>query len=356
MTINRINVRQEIKPQNGELPRNQNTSFKGAGFNPVLVVMDGIEKGGFPAEFLSQDMLGMAFPRIGAGLNRNRDKTGEYNWKFAVQEAIREFITGPSAIAIPFAVLFMARKKFGASNAVPCHFINGFGENFAEYAKKPGVNLSDAKSLKQGYYKEAFTNMLETSTDLKSLKEGSEDYIKQKGLISQKAEKYTKDLMAIDDAKPKRIWHSMGIGKENGIEFKQDLISKLNADFVAFKKQYAKPTDDVSSALLKTISEEKPIKTGFRAFIEHLSDYTADVQSSIKTNFKTSGQKIEEFVKSFSMKRVGSRLVTNLSMLGATIAFFMYIPKLYKQKDGNPGLAGLNENKAVNCDKKMEGK
>ena len=78
------------------------------GFNPVVTVTDAIARGGFAAEFIAQDGIGMVAPRIWEGLNRGRpideetgEKTGPYNWAFARREGIREVLSGPSAFLIP---------------------------------------------------------------------------------------------------------------------------------------------------------------------------------------------------------------------------------------------------------------
>ena len=76
-----------------EQKQNNQTSFTGS-FNPVVTVMDAIDKGGFAASFIAQDGIGMVAPRIYEGLNRNRQKdengkkTGPLNWEFARRASI----------------------------------------------------------------------------------------------------------------------------------------------------------------------------------------------------------------------------------------------------------------------------
>ena len=77
-----------VKAINQSLPAVQNRqqkqnkrqqSFTGS-FNPVVTLMDFIDKGGFAASFIAQDGIGMVAPRIYEGLNRNREKdeNGKY--------------------------------------------------------------------------------------------------------------------------------------------------------------------------------------------------------------------------------------------------------------------------------------
>ena len=337
----KVSVKQETK-QSQELPRNckpSQLSFKGGGW--IAATMEQVHNN-YAVGFVSQDMLGMAVPRIGAGLNRNRDKTGEYNWKFAAQETIRELITGPSAIGIPFAMLFGARKFFGQANAVSCEFINGLGGQFAEYAKANPKMLGDADALKAGFYKNALKNMLSTTTGVNAEQE-----------LDKMAGEYANRLIECEKAPKKRFWNAIGIGpKPEKGKSAQELLASLTSDVMNFKKKHAAANDDAMNVAFKTVEiNEKTklpenIETSFGKFVEHLHNYTADATASIKKSFSASAEEtIESFVKKFNSKRAGSRFLTNLSMLGATVAFFMYIPKLYKRKDGNPGLAGLEVDK-----------
>ena len=74
MSVKAINSATSVAQQkqtnhNKQEPKQQ--SFTGS-FNPVILLMDGIEKGGFAATFIAQDGIGMVAPRIYEGLNRNR--------------------------------------------------------------------------------------------------------------------------------------------------------------------------------------------------------------------------------------------------------------------------------------------
>ena len=125
---------------NNNQQKHNNVSFGNAG-NPVITLMDAIDRGGFAASFIMQDFLGMAGPRVLTGMYRNHDKTGQLNWDFAKKEGIREILSGPSAFLIPAAMMFGIKKVSGTANNVPVDFINGFGHTFAEYAKANKATL-----------------------------------------------------------------------------------------------------------------------------------------------------------------------------------------------------------------------
>ena len=98
------------KQQNkNNFKRNQNVSFGNTG-NPVITLMDAIDRGGFAASFIMQDFLGMAGFRVLTGMYRNHDKTGKLNWDFAKKEGIREVLSGPSAFIIPWFMMSGIKK------------------------------------------------------------------------------------------------------------------------------------------------------------------------------------------------------------------------------------------------------
>ena len=144
-------------PKHNKLNENNKhqQSFTGS-FNPIVTIMDGIEKGGFAASFIAQDGIGMVAPRIGEGLNRNRKvdengkKTGPLNWEFARREGIREILSGPSAFLIPLGILTVLKKTSGTANNVHVNHINVLGQIFAEYASAHPDQMADATAFKKG--------------------------------------------------------------------------------------------------------------------------------------------------------------------------------------------------------------
>ncbi len=90
--------------------------------------MENIDRGGYITSFIAVDGCGLITPRITAGLYRNREETGEYNWKFAATEAIRELLSGPCMVFIPFIMLGLCKKKFGSTHDVPVKFIGLLSE------------------------------------------------------------------------------------------------------------------------------------------------------------------------------------------------------------------------------------
>lgn len=327
MTIQSINVENKVnlktqKPQKA-------VAFKG-GAGLAVAMMDSVERGGFAASFVVQDLLGMAIPRVATGLTRNSDETGKKNWAFATTEAIREILSGPSLFIIPSAILLASKKIFGSANDVPIDFIKGLGDNFAEFAKtQPAEALADKKLLKQNYYKQAFINLLNASTN---------NEIKD---VEKIADDFTQMALKIDETPGKNIFKKIRGVKVAGSA--DDLAQELIEKYISIRKKHSGASDAVVNAMYKTKAGSE-LKGGLDTFLKNLRNYTNDVTSSVEKQVKKglSGN-VGDFVDKFNFKRIGSRFTTNIVMTLGLFSFFTIIPKLYKHKEGNPGLDGLEK-------------
>lgn len=350
MTLNPVSVKVD---NNNSLPRKQ-VAFRGGG-NPIIWMMDGINKGGFAAQFVTQDMLGMALPRTAAGLTRNSKDTGEKNTAYARLVAIREFLSGPSSFMIPAAMLYATKKHFGAANDVPSTYIKAFSDDFTKFADANPEALKNPKELKAAYYKHSVRNLIENSTlgkNGKSLLSPEE--------INAETEKFTQKLIDMESAPKKYLWSpKTKDGKQ--IVYAKDLKGQFLEDFVELRKKHSEnPSNKINTAWFKSESQilntegngEKFVKTSVGRFVDHLRDYTKDLSNSISKKLKP-GENVKNFVENFCHKRVGSRFISNLSMTAAVICFFTIIPKLYNSKDGkNPALAGLTPEQTPPAEKK----
>ena len=327
---------------NKSTPRSQyksgkQQSFTGS-FNPVVTVMDAIDRGGFAASFIAQDGIGMVAPRIYEGLNRNRKKdengkkTGPLNWEFARREGIREILSGPSAFLIPMGLLSIIKKVSGTANNVHISHINALGENFAQYASENKSQLNNAKAFKTGYYTQVFENVLSNSTD--GALQGS--------ALKNKAVDFAKKLVKIEEAK-----------KNKDKKQVKKLQGELSEDFMKLRKSTTAASNDNYGVVMK-LEQEGKLNSSLSRLTQSLTDYTDDALE--KTNKfiqqNVSGD-IKEFVKKFNLHRVGTRVVANLGMLGTVIGFYSLIPKLYNLGlKHDPGLNGLEIAKNQNTENK----
>lgn len=319
----------------------QHPTFAGS-FNPVVTVMDAIDKGGFAASFIAQDGIGMVAPRIYEGLNRNRQtdengkKTGPLNWEFARREGIREILSGPSAFLIPLGILTIIKKASGTANNVHVDHINILGKNFSDFAVKNPTQLKNPAEFKKGYYAQVFENIFNNSTD-KSFN------------VKEKAQHFADKLV---EAETKRVNKDRkGAGK---------IQSELIEEYMKIRKQFASPSSDELGVILKSEEKNKTVNSNIKRIIQSLSDYSGDALA--KTNKYISSQSghtaeelakdgsLAKYVKNFNLHRAGTRVLSNFGMWGAVVAFYTLIPKLYNMGlKHDPGLKGLeSEDKADN--------
>ena len=325
---------QQLKERNqNSFKNNNNPSFKG--FNPVVTVMDAIDKGGFAASFIAQDGIGMVAPRIYEGLNRNRKKdengklTGPLNWEFARREGIREILSGPSAFLIPMGIMAGVKRLSGPANNVHISHIKALGQSFEDFAKDNHNILADSNKTKEEFYKKVFNNVLAESTDNNLSGEK----------LSKTAEELAKKLLKSETTKDKK-------------EAKK-LSAEIVDTFMDLRKSTTNSSNNELDAIFST-GEGQKLNTTFRRLTQSMKEYTDDVIKNVtkKADKAASSENIQGLIKDFNNKRIGSRLLSILGMFSAVVGFYTVIPKLYnmglKKDPGLAGLEGAEENKPEN--------
>ena len=340
MSVKAINSSENARPNRlGQRSvKSCNPQFTSS-FNPVVTVTDAIARGGFAASFIAQDGLGMVAPRIWEGLNRGREravdpetgektgkKIGPYNWTFARREGVREILSGPSAFLIPLGIMAFLKKYAGKANNVPINMINTLGENFKQTAisqQEAIKNITDfkdaaqTKPVKFNFYKQMFKSTLEAS--LGGLKEF--DYDAQ-------AEKMANKLLEIEAAKSKGFFKHF-IGKKTP-GMKEDLTSELVSEFMDLRKKYVSPTENELAATVNVKWRRNPVSVSFNKMLDNMMDYTDDVIKSTSKYLKNNAAPdLAKFLKSFNLRRSGSRLLSNFGMFFAVVGFYDIIPKIY---------------------------
>ncbi len=344
MSVKAINSSTDVANRNRSRNLNQKNhsqqTFTGS-FNPVVMLMDAIDKGGFAASFIAQDGIGMVAPRIYEGLNRNRKedengkKTGPLNWEFARREGIREILSGPSAFLIPLGILTLIKKFSGTANNVHVSHIEALGQNFADYAAKNPAQLKNASEFKKGYYAQVFENALQNSTD-ESFR-GNE--------LKDTAKKFAEKLIDVENKRSNKDKKAAN-----------KLYGELVEEYMNIRKSHSAPSSEELAVSLKVNGKKDALGTNIRRLTQSLTDYTSDILGKI--NKKNVGEnEIKNFVSNFNHYRSGTRVISNLGMWAAVVAFFTLIPKLYniglKQ---DPGLKGLEPESEIETNKQIKEK
>ena len=331
MSVKAINSSTDVTNQNRikkqEVNKYNQQSFTGS-FNPVVSLMDAIEKGGFAASFIAQDGLGMVAPRIYEGLNRNRKedengkKTGPLNWEFARREGIREILSGPSAFLIPMGILAILKRTSGTANNVHVSHIEALGQNFADYAAKNPSQLKDSAAFKKGFYTQVFENALKNSTD-NTFNENE---------LKQTARSFADKLIDAENKKANK-------NKKGAKQVMEEIVEQ----YMKLRKQYAPPSSNELDTALKVSGKDKPLGTNINRLTQSLTDYTGDALEKVNKHLnKHANGNIDEYIKKFNVHRAGTRVLANIGMWAAVVGFYSLIPKLYNMGlKHDPGLKGL---------------
>ena len=120
-------------------------SISSAILNGSGTLMSTIDNQGYVLSFLIQDGLGMTFPRVVTGFFRDKETTGHYNPKEALEVFLREAITGPYMMAVAPAMLFLA-GKFCKSTNTNTRLIKIMGENLKSMIKDPAFDKNIMKN------------------------------------------------------------------------------------------------------------------------------------------------------------------------------------------------------------------
>ena len=336
MSVKAINSSTDVVRYNRSEKKKNNQhqqTFTGS-FNPIVMLMDAIDRGGFAASFIAQDGIGMVAPRIYEGLNRNRKedengkKTGPLNWEFARREGIREVLSGPSAFLIPLGILSIIKRVSGSANNVHVSHIKTLGQNLTEYIAKNPEQLKNSVELKRGYYAKVFENALRNSTD--------ESFVEND--VKNTAKKFADTLVEVETKRA---------GKNR--KSANELYSKLVEEYMNIRKSHAAPSSDELGVTMKMTDGE--LGTNIRRLTQSLTDYTGDVLNKAAKK-GISPENIQEFIAKFNKQRAGTRVLSNLGMWSAVVVFYTLIPKLYnlglKHDPGLKGLEDTPDNKAIN--------
>ncbi len=312
MQINNVDTNFPLHSKSEQnINKKYNKSFKGLD-SFCLGVANTIETGGLVVSFTLQDMLGTNLPRPFMGLRRNKEENhGQVNKSFAAKEAVREFLTGPSMFAIPYAMLKAGKgflgnytDMFGQACEVPAKFIKSFSNIHARNVSKNG-KLPD----KQEFYKSTFAQMIKNA---KGEKEASNDTVKT-------AERFARELVSSN--------------KEN----LTNTITNLSEEFSEISKAHSK---NAVHADFTSASLSKDASAPFSKTVSHMMSYADDVVE------KTKGKALEEgkaLIEKLANKKIVGRFILNLSMYSAVMGFLQVIPRLYNNAEGdkNAGLKGL---------------
>ncbi len=324
-------------PKNNKLPALQESSKNSASGHNVSFgsfksglarFFDAVESKGFFAEFLVVDFFSMILPRVLIGLNRDKEKTGEINYKSGIEEAGRELASGPSMFLIPMGILSFYQKYAPASH-MSKDALGALTNNMEQVVEEiNNVNLLRNKdhlnkSLANKLFEQAFEGIeLDNRQDLKNT--FSE-------LLNKAVKTEPKSTVVQWFKRVMRLKQEPDSFAGAAAEFEKHIININNANKVKA------PLDTKSVNLVKNgISARK--------LFEDFHNYSKDALTKLtKLNFTQNGtnnfkEEAKIFLNAIQAVRSNLKLATAVTGFLAVGAFLLYLPKLYQQGNISPAM------------------
>lgn len=288
--------------------RKAQPNFKGLMDVPGMA-MQALENSGFIGSFLVQDTLGMTFPRVYEGLQRDIPEEHKRNPKFwnfkqGAEDFIREALSGPLMMFTPVAVLCLGKKYVGKSSFVNSNLIKRFGNNLTETVQK---GTTDVAKLKKDFYRNNITKIVQNTTNTGN-KVAESDFI----------DKVVNDLQILDKYDEK-IAMAKGRRKNLYKKGKQRKHDNLVEMFNDFHKNHNTNFNMVNKVKLDSeyvCSTDKALD-GMRA-------YAHDIIKPEKMAEMT-----EEYTQNAKKQTLVKRGLVNLAAALSTIGAVGMVPKIY---------------------------
>ena len=300
-------------------------------------VMQGIEDKGFLASFLIQDFGGMTVPRTAAGFLRDKEHTGHYNIQEGTEVLGREGLTGPCMMAVAPICLWVAAKA-GRSTSINTQLIKRFGNSLKEFLTNPKFDknlLNKPEEFKQEFYKKNIKSMLEDTLGKENTSKDSVEYIlkqvnnMEKIPADAKLEKFRGKAKYRKQCMDNIVSHIDDIkySKSSNLEMLQKV--KFGSDKFDSKKVF-----DIKSAI-----------DGMMKY----SDDAITANKHINTLDEIAADKLKD-------KSLAKRMITNISMMAATLGVLSVLPKLYARSNTAPGARTKEEQKVEEYNIAFEGR
>lgn len=287
-------------------------------------LMQGIENSGFLGSFLIQDFCGMTIPRTAAGFLRDKEHTGHYNMQEGKEVFGREGLTGPCMMAVAPLSLRIA-AKFGRTTSVNTQLIKRFGNSLKEILTNPNFDkglLKQPERFKQEFYRTNIEKILNDTLGKENTQKESVEYILKQINNMEKIPA---------DAKLKKFWGKAKYRSEcmnNIMEHIDNIRYSTSSDLNMLQK-------------VKFGSDKLDCKKAFstKNTIDAMIKYSDD---AIIVNKHL--DKLDELsAESIKNKSLAKRMITNISMMAATLGVLSVLPKIYARSNTAPGARKVDQ-------------
>ena len=291
-----------------------------------------IDNGGRAYQFTCEDVFGTNIPRSYKGLMAGKKYTGKYNWVAFMQEAIREFLTGPIMTFAPMGFLAVSIAKFGPSVGIKNENVC----NLSHLMNKIEKGQYEPTTLKKEFFTTVSNDMLDCvlgdEIDKDSFKKASESLTKALGDYANEFEKNPKLKICL-------------FGKKKEKELLKEKAENLNETFTNIVKKYKKDFSDTNFQTVKYSLKDNKEQIGsinFKSYSESAAAYISDFIKANKTD-KNTVNVTESAIKNFKNNTTGKRILTIFNMIVLTGILMRQIPKIYTSISGktNPNASSI---------------
>ena len=287
-------------------------------------LMQGIENSGFLGSFLIQDFCGMTIPRTAAGFLRDKEHTGHYNMQEGKEVFGREGLTGPCMMAVaPLSLLIAA--KFGRTTSVNTQLIKRFGNSLKEILTNPNFDkglLKQPERFKQEFYRTNIEKILNDTLGKENTQKESVEYILKQINNMEKIPA---------DAKLKKF--------RGKAKYRSECINNIMEHIDNIR--YSTSSDLNMLQKVKFGSDKLDCKKAFstKNTIDAMIKYSDD---AIIVNKHL--DKLDELsAESIKNKSLAKRMITNISMMAATLGVLSVLPKIYARSNTAPGARKVDQ-------------
>ncbi len=262
-----------------------------------------VDNGGRALQFTVEDCAETNFPRSLKGLFAGYKYTGKLNILAFLQEAIREFLTGPTMCVTPIAILALATKFSGKT-------ANTHTENISNLAYLTGkTQIENAKEFAPNFFSVAVEDMLKQTLGIK------ENDIKEN------------DIKTLVEGLTK---YNAETNKKEASKILADLQNEFEKIVKREKSSY-KNTNFLNASY--SVAKDKTGTTSFKNYMGYISAWADDFGKKLnKDNLSTI---TSDAIKSFKKTWIGKRMFVAGSMFGITALLMSFVPKLYTLASGS---------------------
>ena len=297
------------------------TNFRG-GLTNALVKLDAAMKNSRAIQFTVEDMCGTNFPRSYKGLTAGYKYSHKLNIKAFLQEATREFLTGPTMCLVPFFIISSCKKSTGGTSNMHLENINNLSGMLMQ--QKDGVKGNE--EVVNEFLKSVSSDVLNSSVG----KDVDSDSI---NALASKLKEYVSAISADKPLKAdkKRALANVQETFQNILKSSADDYSKtdfLTASYTKFNSKGEK----LSGVLGSTSSSN---------YFEYVGNFIKDFVSK-----NSSEEKIKlnsDVTRMYRNSWLGKRAVIIACMFFITGVLMSLIPKLYTALSGktNPNAVAI---------------